>query len=71
MDIHFKLYRERFNVGDGGRFENLGKTTLVRVKYPGSIPGLEKFIVDLGFILSNKLELEIFCETAVKLTKDS
>ncbi|CAH1427553.1 unnamed protein product [Lactuca virosa] len=60
---------ERFHVRYGGRFGNVGKTTLVQVKYPRSVLGLENFIVDHGLILSNKFPLETFCESAVILTR--
>lgn len=40
------------------------------MNYPRSVPRIEGFIVDLGVVLSNKLLLEILCESEVMLTND-
>ena len=44
MNIHCKFWYERFHVGDGGRFKIVGKATLIQMKYPRSVPGLENFM---------------------------
>ena len=48
----------------------MSQIILVQVKYPRRVLGLENFIVDLGVVLSNKLPLEILCESATELTND-